>query len=139
MVAERLRHTGAAVVGRAPSDADDEMARAGIVRVLQQLADAVGGGDPRIPFVLRHEREARRLGHFDHRGRSPVDQPVLGVDGIAQRPANSERASIALRRRHQRVDRAVTTVRNRDQHQVCIRHGVADPLADRGRRLEGGQ
>jgi hypothetical protein len=105
-----------AIVGRAASDADDEVARTGVVGVLQELANAVGGGNPRIAFFLRHEREPGRLCHFDHRGRSSIDQSVLGVDGITQRPAYPQHASLALRRRHQRVDGSVATVGDWHQH-----------------------
>src|SRR5438132_14330354 len=95
VVTELLRHAGAAVVGGAAADADDEVPRALVVAPLQELTDAIGRRNPRVAFRRWHEGQPRGLRHLDYGTRSGVDQAVLGIDGIVHRPAPPRAPSFA--------------------------------------------
>lgn len=75
--------TQTAVGGRRSAQAHDDASGARLDRRHDQLARAVGARGERV--VARwptHQRQARRLGHLDHRG--PAREPPTGLDRVAE-------------------------------------------------------
>ena len=65
--AERLRETGAGVVGSAAADREDERPDAALQGREDQLARATRGRDARVALERRHQPEAARGRHLDDR------------------------------------------------------------------------
>ena len=131
VITEGLRHAGTTVIRGAAPDTHDEVTRTTVVRMLEQLADPVGGRDPWIPFVLRQQRQTGGLRHLDHGGFASVDHAVVGIDGIRERTAHPQYPMLAVGAGDQGIDRPIATVGNRHQRQVGIRVGEANAVADR--------
>ena len=59
--AERLQHSGAAVVGGTSADSHYKISASVIYGIQYQLTHSVGGGFHRISLIRRNERDSRRL------------------------------------------------------------------------------
>jgi len=79
-----------------------------------ELAGAARGGDPRVTLAFTQQRKPARGGHLDDRRRSVAEDPPLRIDLPEQRIVDPARAETASRRAHERVDRALAAVRERD-------------------------
>ena len=134
--AERLQHPGAAVVGGAAADADDEPARAVVEGGPDELADAEGGGQKRIAQGRRNELEPRGRRHFDHRDAALAGDAVERLDLVAERPDDPARQATPPGRSDQRIHGALPAVGDRQKHIVGVGVDGAEPLADGERRLE---
>ena len=139
VVAEGLGHAGPAVVRRTATDADDEVTRAGVVGVLQQLTDPIRGRNARVALLGWHQRETGCLRHFDHGRRALIDQSVGGIDGIAEWPSDPQAPVLAMGGGDQCLDGAVTAVGNRQQDQLDIGSSNLDSLGDRLGGLQRGE
>ncbi len=138
MHAERLQHARAAVVRRAAAEADDEAPRARVERRTDQLARAPARRDARIARVGRHEMQAARLGHLDHRGAVGQDAE-RGARRPAERIGDARAAALAARGRDECVHRAFTAVGDRQASVVGIGEHLAEPGLDLPRRFDRGQ
>ena len=136
---ERLHHAGAAVVGGAATNAEDEAARTGVERGADQLAGAAGAGEERVAPVRRNQRQAAGGRHLDHRGVAIAGEAVEGLHGFTERAADRHGLLASAGRGDHRVHRALAAVRHRHQHVVGVGENLAEAGFDRLRDFERGQ
>ena len=114
--AQRLQHAGAAVIGGAAADADNDFFYAFIERGQNQLARAVAGGVQRIAFFRRHQMQAGCGGHFDNGGAPVAREAEFRSYLVAQRRAHFCAYQSAFGGIHQRLHRALAAVGHRHFH-----------------------
>ena len=83
---EGCREAGAAVVGGAAADAEDDAAVAGVERGADDGANAVGGCIQRVSDAGRQESEAAGLGRLDDGGLRRRGRPSRAVTGSPRGP-----------------------------------------------------
>ena len=134
--AERLQHSGAAVVRGAAADADDEPARAVVEGGPDEFADAEGRRHQRIAQGRRNELEPRSRGHFDHRDVAVARDAVKRLDLVAERPDDPARDATPSGRSDKRVHGAFPAVGDRQKDIIRVGVDGAESLADGERRVE---
>ena len=125
---ERLRQTGAGVVGGRAADAEDDLVHAARDRILDELARAVGGGDQRVALVLRHQRQPGGLRHLDDGGALVAEQAIGGQHSVAERARDLDLDDLAAGSVDQRLHGALAPVG----------HGHLDVLGVGPHALEAG-
>ncbi len=137
--AKRLQHSGAAVVGRASADADDEATRAFVERGSDEFADAKGCGDKRIAFCRRGELEFRGRRHLDHRDAAVASHTVEGFDRVAERSGHAAHKTSTSCRRHERIDRSLPAIGDGKDDIVGVGVDLAKSVSDLDGDVERGQ
>jgi len=119
--AQRLQHAGAAVLGGAAAQAQQDAPRALRQRGGDQLAHAVGAGAQGVALAARNPHQAGGLGHFNQ-GRFTVAQHgKTRIDRRAQRAAHGVAQQLAASGADQRIQRAFAAVGQRQAHTLRIR------------------
>ena len=136
VVAECLCHARAPVVGGTAPDTHDEVTRSGVVGVLQQFADPERRRHTGIAALRRHQCQASCLRHLDDGCFPVIDQAIVGVDRIRERPAHSQRPTFTVGCRDQGVNRPIAAIGYRHEHQVGIGRRCQDAIANRLSGLE---
>ena len=132
-IAEGARHSGAAVIGRAAADSDNEPVRAACRCREDQLSRPERGGDARIPLIRAQQRQPARGSHLDHSCGAVAEQPPLGVDFAQQWIVDSRGAKRAFCRADQRMHSPFAAVGERDLFDVRVGPRAPDAASDRGR------
>lgn len=137
--AERFGHAGAAVVGGAAADTDQDAVDLGLKGVVDELADAVCGSATRVEITWREQGESGGGGHFDHGAASVVDPTPTSINGCAERSIDARDGATAVRRLQESVNGARSAVGQRREIDGGVRECIGDSLLDSGCGLHGGQ
>ena len=123
--------SSAGVVCGAAADADHEAAKSGVQRGADHLAEAVRGGDARVPPVRGHHREPGCPGHLNERRVAVAKRAPSGRDRFAKRPGHGGSLDRSAGAVDQRLQRAVAAVRDRHEHRVGVRHDAQHAVPHR--------
>src|SRR5947207_2489672 len=127
---ERSRHSEAAVICRAASQADQDFLRVTPNRILDHLADAEGIRAQQITFFRRDPPHSCRRAHFHHRGRSIAEPDVTRLDFPPERIVRCTLHLFTATSLANHVRRALTPVGYWHDIDLCVRQNFAQPRRD---------
>ena len=125
---QRLRHPGAAVIGRTAANANNDLSHAGVQRVSDQLPGSPGSGQQRITLRRRDALQPAGCRHFDKGALAIAGQPIKCLNRFTQRPGDRQRNLMPAGRRHHGFHRPFTTVGNRQLDVLRVRINLAKAL-----------
>ena len=135
--AESCCHAGAAVVGGAAAQADDDPAIAFIHRRAHQFPGAVSGGASRVASVIGYQRQSGCQSHFDDGGFAVAHDAPTSGDWITQRAGNHGLAIGPARGVDERGQCPVAAVGNGNQDGFGVGCGSEDAALDCQRGFTG--
>ena len=136
VVAERLQHADAAVVGGRPADADDETAAASFDRVADHFPDAIGRRVHRISVLVGDKRDACGLRHLENRCAAVLQDAVLRVDHFTEGTCHADMCERSAHAERECLDRALAAVRERPDDDLCVLVRKQNACPDRVTCLE---
>ena len=136
--AESLGHAGAAVIGGAAAESDDDAFRAMVERVEDQFADAARGGAQRVGRGA-DEMQSRGFGHLDDGRRAIAEDAVCGGDRFVQWSGDTDRDQATAGGVDQGADRAFAAVCHGNGDDVGIGGHAPHAAFDGVRSLPRGQ
>ena len=102
----------AAVIGGASADGDGNICEALIQRVTDHFAGSITGGEQRIPFLNRNQRQSGSRSHFDD-STALIQLAVAGSDLFHHRAADFDGDPLTVFRRNNCICGSLTAICNR--------------------------
>ncbi len=96
--------------------------------LVDKLARAVGGGDPGVLPVRRHQHQARGPRHLDDGRPAVAGGAPLGVHGLAQGAGDPAGEELAAGDLHQGLESAVAAVGYGEKNRFSTRKDLLDRL-----------
>ena len=135
---QRLQHSNAAVVGRAAADTDDEAAAALLNGIEDHLSHSAGGGIQWISAGRWNQRQSCRRRHLHHRRLFVRQYSIGAVDLFSQRSGDTELPIASVHPADQCIHRSFAAIRDRFDHNLCVRCRTLDSIFDRLTSLQRG-
>ena len=132
--AERLKEPDPSVDGRASADADDEVADSRVEQVSQLLADPEGRGPQRVTPGFRYPFQSGGFRQFEECA-SGGEQRVMRHDRFSERPADATLFQTPAGGACGRLDRPLSTVRERQLNDRIPWRNFPDPFGEIRRYL----
>ena len=136
--AESLGHAGAAVIGGAAAESDDDAFRAMVERIEDQFSDAARGGAQRVGRGA-DEVQSRGFGHLDDGRRAIAEDAICGGDRFTQWSGDTDRDQATAGGVDQSADRAFAAIRHGDGDDVGVGSRAPHAAFDGVRSLPRGQ
>lgn len=125
---QRLRHPGAAVIGRTAANTNNDLSYPGVQRMADKLPGTPGSGQQRVTLRRRDALQATGRRHFDKGALAIAGQPVKCLNRLAQRPGDRQRNQKPAGRRHHGFHRPFPTIGNRQLDVLGVRINLAKAL-----------
>ncbi|SSL81991.1 Uncharacterised protein [Klebsiella pneumoniae] len=125
---QRLRHPGAAVIGRTAANTNNDLSYPGVQRMADKLPGTPGSGQQRVTLRRRDALQAAGRRHFDKGALAIAGQPVKCLNRLAQRPGDRQRNQKPAGRRHHGFHRPFPTIGNRQLDVLGVRINLAKAL-----------
>ena len=134
--AQRLQHTGPAVVGGRTTDADDEAAAAPADRIKDHLAHPAGRRTHRIQPVPSEQRDTGGFRHLHHRRPAVPQHAVPGLSLLSERACHRGCPHRAAHPERQRFRGSLPAVCQRTHLDLRVRKRPKNPVADGSARVK---